>query len=121
VSYEDNEFDDLYGGSFFKAEHVKPPIKLRVAKCDKTELTGKDNNKRTKFVLHFTDSAKQLPLNKTNALIMAEALGKHRSKWPGAIVELSVRDTDMGEGVAVAVIAPGKPNPDDDLNDDIVI
>jgi hypothetical protein len=126
ASYEEDLFNELYGGGYLKAddfEGVSLPKKVRIGKVEPLDLRQIDGSgTKKKFVVSFVGVDKGLPLNKGNARSIASAFGKHFPNWPGNMVELSVVDTDNGrKGISVTPLANCKPVPDSepDEGDDI--
>jgi hypothetical protein len=114
----EEDFDRLYGSAYLKASDLDASavIKRRITKVTLEALRQMDGETKEKLIVSFAGLDQILPLNKGNARSLASKFGKDWSKWPGAMVELSVIDTSTGPGVCVKPIVNGKAA--DDLNDD---
>jgi hypothetical protein len=65
-----------------------------------SDLREKDGGTKRKYIVWFETEDKALVLNKTNALRLAQAFGKAREGWNGAIIELYSEMTSLGkEGI----------------------
>jgi hypothetical protein len=97
--------------------------RARIIKVDIDDLREKDGATKRKYVVHFEGEERGLPLNKTNALRLAQAFGKDRTKWVGRPVELYSEMTSLGkEGVRLRPLQPKQTppaQPDPDLDDAI--
>ena len=101
-----DNFDDLYGSKYFGAAALNGQRKrARIIKVDIDDLREKDGSTRRKYVVYFEGEERGLPLNKTNALRLAQAFGKDRTKWIGGHVELYSEMTGLGkEGVRLRAL-----------------
>ncbi len=77
------------------------------------EFTDESGTK-SKLVLEFEDRDKMVVMNVTNTRAVADAFGPESDLWPGHQVTLSVRQTQMGPGIAVTPILA-----EEDLDDAI--
>jgi hypothetical protein len=94
----------MYGGSYMQAADV--PV-------DNTRLNIAAvaiDPKLDKVSLEFQGEEKELLLNKTNALFLANALGDESDTWPGCWLELRRENVMyMGKSVAgIRVTAAGR-------------
>jgi hypothetical protein len=65
-----------------------------------SDLREKDGSTKRKYIVWFETEEKALVLNKTNALRLAQAFGKNREGWNGAVIELYGEMTSLGkEGI----------------------
>jgi hypothetical protein len=96
-----DDFDDLYGSKYLGAADLQGRQKrVKIIAVDIADLREKDGSTRRKYVLCFDGEDKVLPLNKTNALRLAQAFGKNRTGWTGQTIELYSEMTGLGkEGV----------------------
>src|SRR5262249_54292176 len=74
--------------------------RLQIREVTSEDLREQDGRTKRKWIVRFENEEKTLPLNKTNALRLAQAFGKDRKKWVGRGVELYGEMTSLGkEGV----------------------
>lgn len=66
-------------------------------------VSEEDLGNRDRMVISFVETNKRLPLNKTNALFLAEELGDDTDDWRGAKLVLGVEKT-MFQGKRVPCI-----------------
>jgi hypothetical protein len=66
--------NDIYGGDFLKAEHLKQTGWPATYTIKNTEIVSYDDGKK-QIALHFHETDKKLGLNKTNANRIALTLG----------------------------------------------
>lgn len=96
---------DHYKGSYFSNENFdKKGRLLRIASVE-VEKVGKDE----KWVMYFKGEDKSLPLNKTNALEIAETLGDDSDDWDGKYIRV-YRDMTMFAGSKVPCIRVSVPS-----------
>lgn len=104
-----NRFQENY----LRADDLTDPIVVTIS--DVTEVTIGDDDR---VVLDFSDNPKLLPLNKTNALTLADELGDDTDEWIGKQIEL-YRDKVMFQGKRTNAVRvripkgkqPQKPQP----------
>jgi hypothetical protein len=103
-----DEFDDVYGNKYFGVADLngqRKRMRIREVTCE--DLREQDGRTKRKYVLRFENQEKALPLNKTNALKLAQAFGKDRTKWVGRGVEFYSEMTSLGkEGVRLQPLRP---------------
>lgn len=76
------------------------------------EIEGENARKSNKPVVYFTDWAKPLILNKTNAKTLIKMYGYDYRKWAGERFTMYPTETKMaGEKVDAVRIRPTKPRP----------
>jgi hypothetical protein len=81
-------FDDLYPGRFLKAGNFGgKKVTLTIADYDIEELEG-DDGKKTKAIITFRETKRQLVACKTNGICMREMFGTELPKWVGKRVIL---------------------------------
>lgn|SRR5262249_11044410 len=115
-------FDDIYGGSFFKAADLgSDTLKLTIESVELADLKQKDGDTQRKLILSFKGESRKLPLNKTNANAIAQAFGKEwQDDWIGKSVMLMTVPTSFGDGIRVSPVRPkAKKLLGDDMNDEI--
>ena len=78
------------------------------------EFTEEGGATKSKLVLEFEGRDKMVVMNVTNTRACADAFGIESNMWRGKQVTLSVRQTQMGPGIAVTPILA-----EEDLDDDI--
>ncbi len=109
---------DIYGGNYLKADDIKGKGDIRV-QIDQVTYDEYDGKKRA--VLHFKGRDKVLPLNVTNANMLAEILSTDEmDEWQGKRITLYTTRVDF-QGKRVDAIrikeakapafAPVKPAP----------
>ena len=110
--------DDIYGGSWLKAEEMPQNFRAVVTVENVTVETLDDRDgggKQRKLALHFQGKEKALLLNVTNANMMAEIVGsRDYDYWVGHRITLYRTITDFsGKRVPALRIdkAPGAPQP----------
>jgi hypothetical protein len=81
-----------FTNNYLRAEDITDPLVLTIS--DVTEVTIGDDDR---VVLDFSDHEKLLPLNKTNALSLADSLGDDTDDWVGKKIEV-YRDKVMFQG-----------------------
>ena len=99
--------------NFLKAEDLKG----HAVKVTVENISIANFDKGPKIVLSFAGKEKKLPLNKTNAHIMADGFGDDEKEWSGAVIELHPgKTTFQGELVdTIQVRVPAKVlSPHDD-------
>lgn len=85
--------NDIYGGNYLKAEDIKGNGDIRVT-IESVSYDEYDGKKRA--VLHFRGKDKCLPLNVTNANMIAELLGSDEmDDWEGQMIVLYVTRVDF--------------------------
>ncbi len=89
---------DKFASNFFRAEDVEGTINLTIKACSEQAIGDDD-----RVVLSFKESPKQLPLNKTNALVLADAFGAETDEWKGRMIELN-REMVMFKGERVPAV-----------------
>jgi hypothetical protein len=106
------DLDTAYGSKFLSATDVGTrKIRTKIAKVRKEDLRGKDDKKKTRFVLYLEALDKPLVLNATNKEELVKALGKTPANWIGASIGIFV-DPDVKfagvrtGGVRLRVLTP---------------
>jgi hypothetical protein len=109
LNTNDTEFDNLYGSKYFGVNDVNGGRKrFQIGKVDIADMREKDGSLRQKYLVWFNGEDKALVLNKTNALALAQAYGKERHNWVGAVVELYSEMTGLGKpGVRLKPLRKG--------------
>jgi hypothetical protein len=122
-----DNFDDIYGSKFLGAADLNGQRKrVKIVDTEVSELREKDGSTKRKYIVWFETEDKALVLNKTNALRLAQAFGKAREGWNGAVIELYSEMTSLGkEGIRLRPVRPPQqqkpqtpPPPPDEYNDD---
>jgi hypothetical protein len=118
-----DDFDDLYGSKYLGAADLNGQRKrAKIVDTEVSDLREKDGSTKRKYIVWFETEEKALVLNKTNALRLAQAFGKDREGWNGAIIELYGEMTSLGkEGIRLRPLRkppqqqkPQTPPPDED-------
>jgi len=107
-----DSFNDLYGTRYLSAADIpKGGMAATIESYELEDLKDKQSGaSRRRVVLTLEDVKKQLVINKTNAMALAEAYGMDYDAWVGRNIDLSVIKTQMGDGIKVT--------PQDDPDDD---
>lgn len=84
------KISQTFGSSYFNADDFE--TKGTVLTIDR--VAQAEVGKEERLVIHFTDHEKALPLNKTNALTLADKLGDDTDDWEGRQI-LVFRDTTV--------------------------
>jgi hypothetical protein len=118
-----DDFDDIYGSKFLGAADLNGQRKrVKIVDTEVNDLREKDGSTKRKYIVWFETEEKALVLNKTNALRLAQAYGKHREGWNGAVIELYGEMTTLGkEGIRLRPLRsppqqqkPQAPTPPDE-------
>lgn len=83
------DWDELYPGRFIKAGEFngkKPTLTIKDVELD--ELEDTEGKKKVKGVISFNETARQLPLNKTNGLCLKAMFGRKIPDWIGKRITL---------------------------------
>lgn len=99
---------------FLKAADLGSKKASVVIKEVHTKEFNDEGGAKSKLVLEFDGRDKMVVMNVTNTRACADAFGTDSDKWIGKQVTLSVRQTQMGPGIAVTPILA-----EEDLDDDI--
>lgn len=82
------DWDQLYPGRFLKAgELLGRKVTLTIQSVDLDELEG-EKGKKLQGVVSFTETPRQIPLNKTNGICLREMFGRKLPEWVGKKVTL---------------------------------
>ena len=92
-------FEDRY----LRAEDLSDPIVVTINSVD--EVTIGDDER---IIIEFSDCEKLLPLNKTNALNLAEMLGDDTDDWSGKRIEV-YKEKVMFQGKRVPAVRVREP------------
>lgn len=102
--------DDLYPSNYVRSEDLKGRRHTLTIDRVIVEDVGDEHSKP---VVYFRGAKKGLVLNKTNALMLADAYGKNTDAWSGQPLELYVTRVNyqgrMVDGIRVDVPAPALP------------
>jgi hypothetical protein len=103
-----DDFDDLYGSKFLGAADLNGQRKrVKIVDTEVSDLREKDGSTKRKYIVWFETEDKALVLNKTNAMRLAQAFGKAREAWNGAVIELYSEMTTLGkEGIRLRPVRP---------------
>ena len=97
--------DDFFPSDFLKADDLNgQPHQVTMSHVEAQDMGG-----QTKPILHFVNSQKSLVLNKTNALVIANAYSTNMDRWQGKLVEL-YPDKVQFKGELVNAIRVRVPN-----------
>lgn len=87
------KLNEVYGGNYLKAEDIRGKGDIRV-EIESVSIMDSDDGKK-KAVLHFRGKDKCLPLNITNANMVAEMHGEEMDEWEGKRITLHVCKVDF--------------------------
>lgn len=87
------KLNEVYGGNYLKAEDLKDRGEVRCIIESVSVMEGDDGKK--KAVLHFRGKDKTLPLNITNANMVAELHGDETDDWEGKAITLYTCKVDF--------------------------
>ena len=103
------DWDEMYPGRFLKAGEFKGrDVNLTITKVQVDELEG-NKGKETKGILSFSETPKQLALNKTNGLTIRAMFGRKLAEWVGKRVTFYPAQIDS-EFADIAVRVRGSPD-----------
>jgi len=85
------KIDGLFPSKYLKASDVDEPLVLRISGVEVDTM----NDGSKKPVLYFSNSAKGLVLNKTNANVLSQIYGDETGNWEGKPIKLIASTTDF--------------------------
>jgi hypothetical protein len=103
--------DEMFPSKYLKAADLKDQAAVLTVDYAAVETLKNKGVEQRKVVLHFTKTAKQLPLNATNFDSMVDVTGEGDSeRWKGAKVEVYPTTTQMaGETIpCIRIRAPAQ-------------
>jgi hypothetical protein len=90
-------FDDMYGSKYLSVPDLKGgTLRVKIGKVEPADLREKDGTTKKKLVLFFNGRDKGLVLNKTNALVLADAFGKNLDDWVDQRLDIYSEMTGLG-------------------------
>ncbi len=92
-----------YGNEYIQTADIAKCPNKRTPPLTILRVEEEDMGNRDKLVVSFVETSKRLPLNKTNALLLAEELGDESDDWKGSSMVLGV-DKTMFQGKRVDCI-----------------
>ncbi len=95
---------EYYANNFFRAENFDKSGRVLTIYSVEMEQVGKEE----KLTIHFLDEDKTMPVNKTNALSIAELYGDDTDDWCDHEIRI-FRDTTMFNGKRVSCMRIGSP------------
>jgi hypothetical protein len=99
------KISERFAGKFFKATDLDREGKtFEIFGVEDVAIRGED-----KVILHFVDEDRMFPVNKTNALAIAEYLGDDTDEWAGNSVCL-FRSNTTYQGKPVACVRARNPD-----------
>jgi len=120
--------------SYLTKEDFPRPALGTIARLTQETFNSDEGGSETKWCVHFEEFDRGLILNKTNIRLAAQFLGNDTAQWMGkqvvvyndpnvtfggrAVGGLRLR-APKGQPAQPAQRAPAKPNPFDDMEDDI--
>lgn len=76
------DFDELFPSRFLKAGELRGKrVTLTIASVDLEDLVDEDGEERTKGVLSFSETNKQLVVNKSNGIFLRAMFGREVQAW----------------------------------------
>lgn len=103
----------FYESDFLNAESIGlHPRELQISAVSEATVKNNDGTESTKLVVHFSNSAKPLLVNRTNAKKIIESLGDETDDWIGAtLVLVTGKQTFNGRTFACIQIAGCRVSP----------
>lgn len=95
---------EYFKNNFFRAEDFDKAGRVLTVYSVEMEQVGKEE----KITIHFVDEDKTFPVNKTNALAIAELYGDDTDDWCDKEIRL-FRDVTMFNGKRVSCMRVGNP------------
>ncbi len=95
---------EYYANNFFRADDFDKVGRVLTIFSVEMEQVGKEE----KLTIHFVDEDKTLPVNKTNALSIAELYGDDTDDWCDKEIRI-FRDITMFNGKRVSCMRVGNP------------
>lgn len=90
---------DIYPSRYLSPADLPRPVTVTIVAAPVETLRNpRTQEKTSKVVLVFKGARKVLPLNKTQALSIAEFAGADTDKWPGVRVTLAPARAPNGQG-----------------------
>jgi hypothetical protein len=89
------KMSSCYPSKYLKAADI-PPGRDVPCQIDRVEIESMESDGQDKPVMYFINKLKGLVLNKTNADVIAAALGDEADGWHGATVALFAATTQFG-------------------------
>ena len=90
------KMSELFPSKFLKAADLQGrTMRATIERIDVEDLSGEDKPGETKPVVTFKGRKKQLVLNKTNGMTLAQALGDDTDAWIGKEIEVFPAQTSM--------------------------
>ena len=103
------DFDKLYPSRFLKAgEFAGRDVTLTVSAVRLEELEGQ-KGKQMKAIVSFSETKKELVLNRTNGLCIRAMFGRETDAWVGKRVTLYPAPIDFGD-TNIAIRVRGSPD-----------
>lgn len=89
---------------YIKASDLQAGKKYPVTIAGITETEFEQEGKKSKkLTLSFKEAQKKLPLNKTNALVIASSLGNDAERWAGKSIFIYATKVQFGDKMVDAV------------------
>ena len=82
------DFDELYPGRFLKGGEIPRPVTLRIASVYTERLPDDKGGERTRGIVTFQNTEKELILNRTNGECLKAMWGRQVQTWVGQRVTL---------------------------------
>jgi len=110
------DMTEFVGNSdYLKAADLKgKSVNLEIKSLSSAEFTDDKGNTKTKALMEFKGKDKMAVLNVTNTRAMVAAFGPDSDDWIGKKILLGVRQTPLGDGLALTALPQ-----DGDFDDDI--
>lgn len=111
--------NDFFPSKYLKASDLQGrALRVIIDRIDIVDLGGEGKPGDTKPVVSLRDRKKQLVLNKTNAMTLANVLGDETDAWTGKEIEVYPATTSM-QGRMVECIRVKLPAEPADFDDDV--
>jgi hypothetical protein len=114
------DYDELFPGRFLKAGLFKgKPATLTIVGVELEELPQDNGGTRTRGILSFKQTPKQLVLNRTNGECIKAMFGKRIQDWIGKHVTFAPEQAKFGRETVDAVRVVGSPDLERDIEAEI--
>jgi len=100
--------NEIYQGQFLNAAQLKGAARRVTIEGATVEVLGQGERAQKKIVLKLNGVKARLPLNKTNATLLASTWGPETTNWAGHVIELYPQKV-MFQGMPVDSIRVSVP------------
>ena len=105
------DWETLFPGRFLKAaEFQGRDVTLTITSVAKDKLPTDDGGEKTRGIVSFRETERQLALNRTNAVCIVAMFGRETDCWVGKRVTLYPAKARFGAEVVDAIRVKGSPD-----------